>query len=207
MNKKILAIFFTLLTAVMLTTPLIGTAQACRTRRPQNFEATFELRNPESTPYAGGFSPATSTTYWGPQDPAWINPDLNPDGYKYSISRGLIAWGTIDCGPLGIGKMTLTQDFWFQDHETSTGFVIATYCFEFDGDYGDYIGTLTGHVIKKTCTEFPTFYSEGRGTFVKGTGDLKHIRIIANVDIEANILLAPPLILNGELTGRIWGLP
>jgi hypothetical protein len=205
LNKKALIAIFTLLAVAMLATPLVGTAQACRRRKSQAFEATFELRNPESTPYSGGYTPSASTVYWGPQDDAWINPSLNPDGYRYSLAKGLIAWGTIDCGPLGIGRMTLTQKSSFTNHETSMGYVIATYYIEFDGMHGDYVGTLTGTFFKKTWVEFPMFYSEGKGAIFKGTGNLEGIKITANVDIEIN-LTVQPLIVYGELTGRIWGL-
>ena len=56
MNKKILMLAIGLVAVAMLTTPMVGTAQACRWRRSEPFKATFVLRDTDSVPYPGGFT-------------------------------------------------------------------------------------------------------------------------------------------------------
>jgi hypothetical protein len=207
MNKKLLVMAVAFIAVAMLATPMVGTAEACRwRRRPQPFEATFQLRNPASEPYAGGFTPPT-TEHFGPTDSAWVNPFLNPDGYKYMLSKGLVAWGTIDCGALGKGKMTLTQKWWFNNFETLLGVTMVSYLLEFDGEYGDYEGSISAIFLSKTDSTNPTlFITEGNGIFFKGTGDFEGVKIIANENHSIDVTQFP-LIINGEFTGRIWGLP
>ncbi len=187
---------------VMLLVPTVSAWGYRRGVEP--YKATFQLRNPASTPYPGGNTLPTSTEFFGPQDPAWVKAE-NPDGYKYRLAKGLTAWGTIDAGPLGIGKMSLNQRYWLTNYETGIGYVLANYNLEFDGSYGDYLGTLTGTFVLKLKLEFPKFIIEGSGAFLGGTGDLKNIKIIANADIEIGIA-SLPYIMDGEFTGRIWGL-
>lgn len=207
MNKKILVTAVALMAVAMLAIPMVGTAQACRwRRRSQPFEATFVLRDPNSTPYPGGVTPGTSTKF-GPTDPAWINPFLNPDGYKYMLNKGLVAWGPIDCGALGIGKMTYTQIWWFNNFETLMGTTMVSILLEFDGEHGDYEGSISGTFLLKTDSTNPAlFISEGKGIFLKGTGDFEGVKIIANENYSIDTTQFP-LVMNGELAGRIWGLP
>jgi hypothetical protein len=206
MNKKLLVTAVAFIAVALLATPMVGTAEACRWRRSQPFEATFVLRDPNSTPYPGGITPPT-TEYFGPTDPAWINPFLNPDGYKYLLNKGLVAWGTIDCGPLGIGKMTFTQKWWFNNFETLLGVTMVNFLLEFDGEHGEYEGSISGTFFLKTDSTDPTMYMvEGKGIFFKGTGDFEGVKIIANENHSIDVTQSP-LIINGALAGRIWGLP
>jgi hypothetical protein len=205
-NKKVLVMAVALMAVAMLATPLMGTAQACRWRRSQSFEATFVLRDPNSTPYPGGFTPPTSK-HFGPTDPAWINPFINPDGYKYLLDKGFVGWGTIDCGPLGIGKITYNQKWWLNNFETLLGTTMVNFILEFDGEHGDYEGSISGIFLLKTDSTNPVMLvTQGKGIFLKGTGDFEGVKIIAN-EIHTTDTTQFPLVMNGELTGRIWGLP
>ena len=154
MNKKIMVMAISILTLVMLTTPFIGTAQACRSicKHSSTFDATFELRNPNTTPYPGGFTPPISTKYFGPIDSAYVTLG-NPEGHKYALMKGYVIWGTVDCGPLGLGKLTITQNYWRHNYETDSGILSTIYYLEFDGNYGDYVGTLTGRFLGKITEE------------------------------------------------------
>lgn len=209
MNRKVLVIAVALLAAVMLATPLLCTAEACGFRRiwrrSQTFEATFELRNPESEPYPGGEILATPE-FFGPTNPDWITP-MNTEGHKYHIMKGMVAWGCIDCDQLGIGMMTMNQKFWLHNYETSKGIALLSCDIEFTGEYGDYEGTLTGIFKMNTVLEPPMFLAEGKGSFFKGTDDLKNTKIISNINYEVNVGAPPPNIVYGEIAGRMWGLP
>ena len=200
MNKKVLAIFVTLIAVAMLATPIVGMTQAEK-GQPQTIEATFELRNPATIPYAGGFNPPTSVKYFGPISPAYVGP-VNPDGYKYQVQKELLAWGIVDCGPLGIGKMTADMKFYFFDAETKEGFMLLVYYLEFDGDHGDYEGTLTGNFQVDTIIANKVLSYEGKGIFAVGTGELKDIKI----DVSVNVALIKG-IAYGEMTCITWGLP
>ena len=205
-RKTILAI--TLLMTAIIAIPLVGTVQACPRNHATTFEATFELRNPATTPYPGAFTPPTSTEYFGPTDPTWIDP-TNPEGYKYRVQKGLVAWGTIDCGLLGIGKLTITLDYYRHNFETAKGLWLATYYLEFDGLHGDYEGTLTGKFLQEAIIEPPptsTLYAEGNGIFLKGSDDLNNVKMLAFVYSELNFGVPMPWISYGEMTCTIWGL-
>jgi hypothetical protein len=83
---------------------------------------------------------------------------------------------------------------------------LGSYDIEFTGEYGVYEGTLSGIFMMNTLLEPPMFFTEGKGSFFKGTDDLKNIKVITNADFEVNVGTPPPNIVYGEMSGRIWGL-
>jgi hypothetical protein len=206
-KRKVLVIAVALMAVTMLVTPMVGTAQAFRPRRPLTFEATFELRNPATFPYPGDFNPPTSTEYFGPTDHAWEGP-ANPEGHKYQLMKGYAIWGTADCGPLGIGKLTMTQNYWLNNLETMRGIISLIYHLEFDGDYGDYEGTLTGNSFGIIWRVGEIWYTKEMVMFLEGTGDFNNVKMTANVNWYVDFAEGPlQYIYYGKMLCTAWGLP
>lgn len=207
MRRKLLAIVKAL-AVVLLATPLFETAQAWGWRRPLTFEATFELRNPATTPYPGGVDVTSITNeYFGPTDPALITPQ-NPEGHKYHVMKGYAIWGTADCGPLGIGKLTMTQNYWLNNLETKKGIISLIYHLEFDGDHGNYMGTLTGNSFGIIWLVGDIWYTKEIVMFLEGTGDFNNVKMTAGVNWNVDFAEGPlQFIYYGEMMCTAWGLP
>ena len=152
MNKKILVIAVVLMAAVMLATPVFGTAQACLfshriTREPYHAEYVVH-----------GIKPPTTNEVKG----------------DYRIIKGSVQQGPYD-GPLGTGTMTAETIIFVTNTVTGMGWATLENTLVIDsGPYGK--GTLVGFTWFKYDNS-PLPYDGG--TFLRGLGDLRGVSVSA----------------------------
>jgi hypothetical protein len=170
MNKKILVTFITLLAVVILATPLIGSAQACR----------HSGRSKKVVPYENSISLAVV--------PDSTEEKWSEDGHVV-IRKGTQRIGAYD-GPLGVGTMyseaiiSVTR-FTIPPSgtpPTSVGRGGAVYKEKYVIESGPYgAGTLEGICVMKwdinTVDTPPHYDYVGYSTFGHGTGGLAGITL------------------------------
>ena len=159
MNKKVLMLTMTLLAVVMMATPLIGTAQACRRRTVERYSVEY-----------------TMFTVSPPNPPEFIG--------NHMILSGAVSEGAYD-GPLGAG--TMTAELIEGRINLVTGesrFAYKNTLAITDGPHGT--GTLTGFsYFKLNWFDIPI---EATGiTFLSGTGELEGIRVFGKKGFTVTI--------------------
>ena len=119
---------------------LVPTVSAYRYRRGiEPFEATFQLRNPASTPYPGGNTLPTSTNSLAPGAHGLM---LKIQRIQIQACSGLSAWGTIKAVTMH-RKVTLNQRYWLSVYETGVRYVLANPINILDGT----VNTKTGEAV------------------------------------------------------------
>jgi hypothetical protein len=201
MNKKILVLSITLLTLVMLTTPLVS-ARGVRRNISQDFTATVIICDPSTTP-AGSFTPGT-TKYVGPKNSAVPPNPANPDDRLYHLQSGSIFFGVIDSDQLGMGTMESTQIIGLMNEEAGKGWGMFKWKWEFDNLICK--GTIEGVYKGEQTLEFPTMSMEGSALLCKGTGDLKNVKIAVTSYVGTlNVLEFTTTGFSATGEGTMWG--
>ena len=202
MNKKILVLSITLLTLVMLTTPLVS-ARGVRRNMSQDFTATVRMCDPTTDP-SGTFTPGT-TKYVGPKNSAVPPKDANPDNRLYSLQSGSIYFGTIDSGQLGEGTMESTVIIGLMDQEAGQGTGVFKWKWVFDNEICK--GTIEGIYKGEQTLVFPMMTIEGSALLCKGTGDLQNVKIAVTsyvVTLE-DVRTFTTEGFDGTMEGTMWG--
>ena len=201
MNKKILVLSITLLTLVMLTTPLVS-ARGVRRNVSQDFTATVRMCDPFTNPQ-GAYVPGTSK-YFGPKDSAVpLNPD-NPENRKYRMNKGGLFFGVITHSVLGKGTMTSIPIIGIMDQEAGEGFGIFKWKLEFNNPTCK--GSIAGIYKGEQTIAPPNMLIQGSALMCKGTGDLKNVKILVT-SYEATLGLSDFFSAGFDaiMEGKMWG--
>jgi hypothetical protein len=186
-NKKILMLTMTLLTVFIMVTPLIGTAQALQWRRPifksQSFSATFEIdesyaQNAKWKYIPSEDDPKIIVVSWEENFADYqitvdertyhLGTDFEHTGYATRIAIGApFFWVDPFSGaPFG-GKVTLAR---------------VNYRFDFSAIPGGIDGTLEMLCLWYVEGLFDVYKTSVLS--LRGTGDLRNVRILATVGVE-----------------------
>ena len=201
MKRKILVFSITLLTLVMLTTPLVS-ARGVRRNISQDFSATVRLSDPTTDP-SGYFVPGI-TKYVGPKDSAVPPHPDNPDNRLYSLTSGHTYFGVIDSDQLGEGTMESTVIIGLMNQEAGQGSGVFKWKWVFDNPTCK--GTIQGIYKGEQTLVFPIMTIEGSAILCKGTGDLQNVKIlVTSYEGIFNLLTATTLGFSATVEGTMWG--
>jgi len=201
MNKKIPVLFVSLVTLMMLVTPLVS-AVGVRRNISEPFAATVRMCDPTTSP-PGSFTPGI-TKYVGPKDSAVAPHPANPDNRLYSLQSGNTFFGVLDSDLLGMGTMESTVLLGLMDQEAGIGSGVFKWKWVFDNPTCE--GTIEGIYKGEQTLVFPTMTIVGSALLCKGTGDLQNVKIeVTSYVGEFNILTGTTLGFSATIDGTMWG--
>jgi hypothetical protein len=183
MNKKKLMLITTLFTVVIMVAPLIGSAQACRWRRPvvKSFSVEFELDETYAQNIKMKYMPseANPNIIIASWDENFADYQITVDDQTYHLGTDFEHTGHAT-------RMAIGAPFFWVDPITGAPFgadltlVRVRYVFDFSAVPGGINGKLEMLCLWRVQGLFEVF--ETSVLSLRGTGDLRNVRVFATVE-------------------------